>query len=75
MADSTSTYRQVRLILQVPGMPGTPTYWSLHAVGVRRGVPSSTILLDGTVAPLDPRPTTEEILEAIDAAVRGAMLR
>ena len=74
MSDRISTYRQVRLVLQVPSKDGQRTYWSLHAVGVRAGVPHSVILLDGVVAPLSSRPTTEEILEALDAAVRGSML-
>ena len=74
MADQISTYRQIRLVLQIPGTRRGRTYWSLHAIGVRKGIPTSTILLDGVVGPLDPRPTVEEILEALDAAVRGAML-
>ena len=72
--DRISRYRQVRLVLQVPHTPGGRTYWSLHAVGVRAGVPHSVILLDGVVPGISAQPTTEEILEAIDAAVRGSML-
>jgi hypothetical protein len=74
MPDQISTYRQIRLVLQVPPLDGVRTYWSLHAVGVRRGVPTSKILLDGTVARLSPTPTTEEILEALAAVVASTML-
>lgn len=61
-------------MLQVPQDPAQRTYYSLHAVGVRRGVPTSTILLDGVVGNLPQECTTEEILRALDAAVRQAML-
>lgn len=74
MPDKISTYRQVRLVLQVPAKKGGRTYWSLHAVGHRNGVPHAVILLDGVVGPLDPRPTTEEILEALSAAISQSML-
>jgi len=75
MPDRISTYRQVRLVLQIPSEPRGRSYWSLHAVGVRNGVPSSVILLDGFAGHLSNRPTTEEILEALDAAIRGSMLK
>lgn len=74
MADQISNYRQVRLVLQVPSQPGSRAYWSLHAVGVKRGIPVSRILLDGWVPLAASTPTTEEILEALDAAVRQSML-
>lgn len=74
MNDRISTYRQVRLVLQVPSTSGARTYFSLHAVGVRRGVPSSVILADGVVGNLGQQPTAEEIVEALDAAVRQMML-
>lgn len=69
MPDIVSSYRQVRLVLQVPAQRGGRTYYSLHAVGVRRGVPTARILADGTVSALDPLCTNEEIWEAIAAAV------
>lgn len=69
MAEKISTYRQVRLILQVPGRSGGRTYYSLHAVGVRRGVPTSTIVADGTVSPLEVDCSTEDMWAAIAAAV------
>lgn len=74
MSDRISNYRQVRLVLQVPVNGASQTYWSLHAVGVKGGIPTARVLLDGFVPALHQQCTTEEILEAIDAAVRGAML-
>jgi hypothetical protein len=74
MADRVSTYRQVRLVLQVPSGSAQRTYFSLHAVGVRKGVPHAAVLADGVVAHLGNQPTTEEIVEALDAAVRQMML-
>lgn len=70
MADRISTYRQVRLVVQIPQDRASRSYFSLHAVGVKKGVPTSTVLLDGWVAALDQLATTEEIVEALDAAVR-----
>jgi len=74
MNDQISTYRQIRLVMQVPVSGRSRTYWSLHAVGVKRGVPTAKILADGTVAGLDPLCTTEEIWEAIAAAVAQNVL-
>jgi len=62
------------MVLQIPTGTATRTYWSLHAVGVKRGVPTSVILLDGTVGGLDPNCTTEEILEALEAALASVRL-
>jgi hypothetical protein len=74
MPDRISTYRQVRLVLQVPARDGARTYFSVHAVGVKRGVPHAEVLADGVVAPLPASPSTEEIVAALDAAVRQLML-
>jgi hypothetical protein len=41
---------------------------------IRRGVPHGAILIDGTLMGVDPFPTTEELLEAFDAAIRQHML-
>jgi hypothetical protein len=60
--------------MQIPANRDSRTYWSLHAVGVRAGVPTGKVLLDGFVGNLRPDCTVEEILEALDAAVRGALL-
>lgn len=74
MPDTISTYRQIRLLIQVAPEGTHRSYWSLHAVGVKRGIPSSTILLDGFVGGLAHNCTTEEILEAVHAAATSAML-
>ena len=74
MSDRISTYRQVRLVVQIPQDRASRSYWSLHAIGVQKGVPTSRILLDGYVPALDPNCTTEEILEAVHAASTQGML-
>lgn len=74
MNDTISTYRQVRLVLQIPQDKRSQSYWSLHAVGVKRGVPTSRIVLDGYVPALDPMCTVEEMLEAVHAAASQGML-
>jgi len=74
MHDRISYYRVARLAVHVPFTPGASAPWSLIAVGVKRGVPSANILVDGTVPLAARNPTTEEILEAMDAAIRSAML-
>jgi len=74
MSDRISTYRQVRLVLQVPRSEDQRAYYSLHAIGVYKGIPTARILVDGTVSLAPLNPTTEEILEALDAAVRQSML-
>lgn len=74
MPDRISNYRQVRLILQVPQAQSERAYFSIHAVGVRNGIPSSQILTDGWVPLAHATPTTEEILEALDACVRQCLL-
>lgn len=74
MSELNERYRQARLVLQVPWTPQPRSYWSLHTISVARGVPRSRVLLDGTVGALPLVPTQEEIVEALDAAVRSMML-
>lgn len=74
MSDRISRYRVVRLALHVPPTGGDRAHWSLIATGVRNGIPSSVVLLDGMVPLPGPAPTLEEILEAIDSLVRQSML-
>lgn len=69
MADQISNYRQVRLVLQVPQGDQQRTYFSVHAVGVKRGIPTASVLADGVVAPMQSHPTLEEIVEALSSAV------
>ena len=74
MPDRSSRYRVVRLAVHVPPTNGDRANWSLIAVGVKRGVPSAQILLDGTVPLQGPAPSTEEILDALDSIVRSVRL-
>lgn len=74
MADRISTYRVARLALHIPVQQGSAAPWSLVAIGTRRGVPHASILVDGRVPCPAHNPTTEEILEAMDAAIRQAMI-
>jgi hypothetical protein len=74
MSDRISTYRVVRLSIHVPAVDGAWAPWSLIATGVRGGIPTSRILVDGRVHLAPRNPTTEEILEAFDAAIRQSML-
>lgn len=74
MTDRISTYRVARLAIHVPQVADSWANWSLVATGVRGGIPTAKILLDGRVR-LPPRnPTTEELLEAFDSAIRTSML-
>lgn len=72
--DKISRYRTVRLAIHVPLAGTERAPWSLVAQTVRSGVPSAQILLDGTVPLTGPRPGIEEILDALDAAVRQSRL-
>jgi hypothetical protein len=45
------------------------SYFSVHAVGVRCGIPTSHILADGFVGNLPRECTEAEIVEALRAAV------
>ncbi len=72
--DRISRYRVIRLAIHVPPTTGERANWSLVAVGVKRGVPSAQILLDGTVPLQGPAPTTAEILDALDSVVRSVRL-
>lgn len=74
MTDRISTYRVARLAIHVPHSADSWAPWSLVATGVRGGIPTAQILLDGRVRLAPQRPTTEELLEAFDSAIRGSML-
>lgn len=74
MPDTISSYRQVRLVINLANVENGRTYWSLHFVGVYKGVPRSKVVLDGYVAEMDPMPTVEEVLEAIAAVASQSML-
>lgn len=74
MPDEISFYRVARLSLFPPREPGGHYRYALVATRVKRGIPSATVLLDGIVPGGHPTPTTEELLEAFDSAVRKHML-
>ena len=67
MADRISKYRVIRLAIHVPPTDGDAARWSLVAVGVRGGIPTANILLDGSVRMSGPAPSTAEICEALAA--------
>jgi hypothetical protein len=74
MADRVSNYRVVRLALFMPQTGSGRARWSLVAVGVSRGVPNASILLDGLVPISSGRPPIAEIIEALQAVVDQARL-
>lgn len=74
MTDRISRYRTIRLVIHVPPSGHERAPWSLIATTVRAGVPSAQILLDGTVPLHGPRPGIEEIMDALDAALRQGRL-
>jgi hypothetical protein len=63
-----------RLSLYPPTTKTGAARYALIANTIKNGVPSGAILLDGSLLGVDPRPTTEELLEAFDAAIRQHML-
>jgi hypothetical protein len=74
MGDTISRYRSVRLTLHLPPDGTTTARWTLLRIGVRRGVPTSDIIADGTLR-FDPaEPTYEAITEALHAAVGQLLL-
>jgi len=72
--DRISRYRVARLSLFPPMRDGDAARYALIANTIRRGVPSGQILVDGTLPSMPSKPTTEEVLEAMDAALRQHML-
>jgi hypothetical protein len=74
MADTVSTYRTVRLIIQPGRIRSDRSYWCVHAVRVTRGVPRTVVLCDGFVPLLREDCTTQEIMEAIAAVADQTMI-
>ena len=75
MPDRICRYRVARLSVFPPLLePGDARYAIISNV-VKNGVPTGQILADGTLRGCSPFPTTEEVLEMMDAAVRQHMLR
>jgi hypothetical protein len=73
--DRISRYRCARLTLFPPQVASGVARYALIANTIRNGVPSGQILVDGTLLGVACTPTTEEVLEAMDAALRQHMLR
>lgn len=71
---AVSQYRVARLSLFPPSVPGGNYRYALVANTIRNNVPHAVILCDGVLPNGHPFPTTEEVLEALDAAVRQHML-
>lgn len=70
-----SRFRVARLSL-FPSMLGSgQARYALTSQVIRGNVPHSQILVDGVLNGVASTPTTEEILEAMDAALRQHMLR
>jgi hypothetical protein len=74
MNDRISVYRVARLSLFPPMTSGEIARYAIIANTLRKGVPSGQILADGVLRGVAPFPTTEEVLEAMDAALRQHML-
>ena len=70
MSDRISTYRVARLSLYPPhGERGNARYACI-ANRIIRGVPRGQILFDGVLQGAPPSPTTDELLELFDSALR-----
>lgn len=48
MPDRTSNYRQIRLTINVGEVSGVLT-WQVTAIGVRRGIPTASVIDSGLV--------------------------
>lgn len=74
MNDRISRYRVARLSVFPPTKAGGNARYCLTASVIRNGVPSTTILVDGVIGSSESHPTTEELLELFDSAIRQHML-
>lgn len=72
--DRISRYRVARISLFPPQVPGDGARYALIASTIRNGVPRGQILLDGVVPNAPAFPTTDELLELFDSALRQHML-
>jgi len=72
--DHISRFRVARLSLYPPHVGTGAAPYALIASVIKGGIPSTRILADGRLPALSSAPTTEEILEAMDAAIRQHML-
>lgn len=72
--DRVSRYRVARLSVYPPERDGGQARYALITNVVKNGVPTGQILVDGVLNGCPSYPTTEEVLEMLDAAVRQHML-
>ncbi len=70
MSDRISFYRVARLSLFPPREDRGHARYALVANRIVRGVPQGQILLDGVVQSAPASPTTDELLELFDSALR-----
>jgi hypothetical protein len=75
MADQISMYRVARLAM-FPATVGDAGHarWSLVSNVIRGGIPTARILGDGLIPGVPTHPTQEEVVEAMDAALRSMRL-
>ena len=74
MPDRISRFRVARMSVFPPMEAGNHARYAVTASTIRRGVPSAQILFDGTLPNAPAFPTTEELLELFDSALRQHML-
>lgn len=72
--DRISQYRVARFSLYPPQTSGGQARYAIIANTIRRGVPHGQILVDGVVPNAPAHPTTEELLELFDSALRQNLL-
>lgn len=74
MPDRISRYRVARLSLFPPMTAGGNAAYAVVASTIRNGIPNAQILVDGQLRDVPSHPTTEELLELFDSALRQHML-
>lgn len=72
--DQISRFRVARLSLFPPMTGGDVARYAAITTVIKKGIPTSQILCDGTLRGVHPFPTHEEVLEAFDAAIRQHMI-
>lgn len=70
MADRCSRYRVARMSIFPPQSDGGQARYALIVNTIRNGVPHGSILLDGVLPNAASHPTTEQLLELFDSALR-----
>ncbi len=74
MHDRISRYRVARLSLYPPSRDGGNWRYAIVASTIKRGIPDARIIADGIMSGGKASPTAEEVIEAMDAALRQWML-